>query len=424
LSQLSQGCYDTVIGAWQSCTDHGGCQELECNVVQAVTDAAACHQDICNSQVFLDRWLSLCSVSATRSAFDEQVRQCWTTPPPTTTPVPVAPVRETLAGGLSMILLWVGLAALFVCMSMVAVKVLMARHTWSESRLWRGSLAFLRRCAAKMMRRNVVVVPNPESEQRRGSVASSTSSASYKGQHMPKKEQKEPPGTPPKMPFGPFGGDARKMTSKGTFKTPPHVSGQSWSTTGSPWYAAANTATPPPGTSPWPSPGSVFQTTKEAWSPPPERSEPSPARPVPPRSPSRIPWKTPFRRNSMPNIQADAEKNANSPDSYTNVDAIPRSASKDSTSSGGPISPRKLSKELQQVRKGVTKQQLLQISSPKSLRKELSRQRETCTLAERRRLFKDLLLRWHPDKNAGDELRAAEMFQTLQECKEWFFSDD
>jgi hypothetical protein len=42
------------------------------------------------------------------------------------------------------------------------------------------------------------------------------------------------------------------------------------------------------------------------------------------------------------------------------------------------------------------------------------------TADQRKKLFKEFQLRWHPDKNAGDEVRATEMFRTLQECKVWF----
>lgn len=42
------------------------------------------------------------------------------------------------------------------------------------------------------------------------------------------------------------------------------------------------------------------------------------------------------------------------------------------------------------------------------------------TAEQRKKLFKEFQLRWHPDKNVGDEVRATEMFRTLQQCKIWF----
>lgn len=43
---------------------------------------------------------------------------------------------------------------------------------------------------------------------------------------------------------------------------------------------------------------------------------------------------------------------------------------------------------------------------------------------ERKRTFNQLCLRWHPDKNVGDEVKAKEMFQTLQDNKDWFLLDE
>jgi hypothetical protein len=48
---------------------------------------------------------------------------------------------------------------------------------------------------------------------------------------------------------------------------------------------------------------------------------------------------------------------------------------------------------------------------------------ETASLAVRRRFFMDQCLRWHPDKNVGNEHRAKLMFQLLQSRKEWFLKD-
>jgi len=96
----------------------------------------------------------------------------------------------------------------------------------------------------------------------------------------------------------------------------------------------------------------------------------------------------------------------------------------DSPDSDNPISRKALSKELRQVQSAASKEQLLRITSPGKLRKELQRNKDVAPIAERRRLFKELLLRWHPDKNAGNEQHAAEMFQALQECKDWFLADE
>ncbi|CAE8689312.1 unnamed protein product, partial [Polarella glacialis] len=47
----------------------------------------------------------------------------------------------------------------------------------------------------------------------------------------------------------------------------------------------------------------------------------------------------------------------------------------------------------------------------------------TTTAEQRRKIFKVLLLRWHPDKNVGNEDHATEMFRALQESKGWFLFD-
>jgi len=39
---------------------------------------------------------------------------------------------------------------------------------------------------------------------------------------------------------------------------------------------------------------------------------------------------------------------------------------------------------------------------------------------ERRKFFLRELLKWHPDKNNGHEEEATEVFQFLQEKKDWF----
>jgi len=44
--------------------------------------------------------------------------------------------------------------------------------------------------------------------------------------------------------------------------------------------------------------------------------------------------------------------------------------------------------------------------------------------AERRRFFREQLLKYHPDKNIGEEDKAAEMFKVLQDNKAWFLNED
>jgi len=61
--------------------------------------------------------------------------------------------------------------------------------------------------------------------------------------------------------------------------------------------------------------------------------------------------------------------------------------------------------------------------SPIALALELAKLRESNTLAVRKRYWKEQCLRWHPDKNVGDEQNATRMFQVLQEKKDWFLSD-
>jgi len=50
--------------------------------------------------------------------------------------------------------------------------------------------------------------------------------------------------------------------------------------------------------------------------------------------------------------------------------------------------------------------------------------RRLTTNADRRKLFKELQLRWHPDKNVGDEVHASEMFKALQDSKSWFLLEE
>mmetsp|Transcript_14716 Transcript_14716/g.42174 ORF Transcript_14716/g.42174 Transcript_14716/m.42174 type:complete len:368 (-) Transcript_14716:282-1385(-) len=60
--------------------------------------------------------------------------------------------------------------------------------------------------------------------------------------------------------------------------------------------------------------------------------------------------------------------------------------------------------------------------SPQALAAELERLRQS-GLPERRRYFLAQCLKWHPDKNAGNEARATQMFHVLQEKKDWFLSN-
>lgn len=50
--------------------------------------------------------------------------------------------------------------------------------------------------------------------------------------------------------------------------------------------------------------------------------------------------------------------------------------------------------------------------------------RRVTASADRKKLFKELQLRWHPDKNVGDEVQASEMFKALQESKGWFLLEE
>lgn len=55
---------------------------------------------------------------------------------------------------------------------------------------------------------------------------------------------------------------------------------------------------------------------------------------------------------------------------------------------------------------------------------ELRHLKRKTSNADRKKLFKELQLRWHPDKNVGDERRASEMFKALQDSKGWFLFED
>eukprot|EP00930_Biecheleria_cincta_P007598 TRINITY_DN10882_c0_g1_i1.p1 TRINITY_DN10882_c0_g1~~TRINITY_DN10882_c0_g1_i1.p1 ORF type:complete len:384 (-),score=41.37 TRINITY_DN10882_c0_g1_i1:193-1281(-) len=65
----------------------------------------------------------------------------------------------------------------------------------------------------------------------------------------------------------------------------------------------------------------------------------------------------------------------------------------------------------------------LDVQSVAGMVQQLRQLRDSTTASERRKIFKDLQLKWHPDKNAGDEERATEIFRALQDNKSWFLSD-
>lgn len=53
---------------------------------------------------------------------------------------------------------------------------------------------------------------------------------------------------------------------------------------------------------------------------------------------------------------------------------------------------------------------------------ELANAKEKLSLDERQKLFKRLLIKWHPDKNPDDQDVATRVFQELQEKKDWLLS--
>eukprot|EP00927_Polykrikos_kofoidii_P047792 TRINITY_DN42077_c0_g1_i1.p1 TRINITY_DN42077_c0_g1~~TRINITY_DN42077_c0_g1_i1.p1 ORF type:complete len:1013 (-),score=121.79 TRINITY_DN42077_c0_g1_i1:518-3460(-) len=61
--------------------------------------------------------------------------------------------------------------------------------------------------------------------------------------------------------------------------------------------------------------------------------------------------------------------------------------------------------------------------SPETLATHLSSMKSSADVATRRRFFLAQCLRWHPDKNAGDEARSTQMFHILQEKKDWFLAE-
>jgi hypothetical protein len=53
---------------------------------------------------------------------------------------------------------------------------------------------------------------------------------------------------------------------------------------------------------------------------------------------------------------------------------------------------------------------------------ELAKAKETLSLEDRQKLYKRLLIKWHPDKNPEDQEVATRVFQELQEKKDWLLS--
>lgn len=361
LARLSEGCYGTIIEAWQSCTarhEAAGCGQLPCVVMGAVAQAQACQTDMCNmtsgspGSIFLERWLGLCDDNATRTVFAARLQDCKAKDAPEARVEAVEEeVGSSIAGSIVVTLLWIFGAAFACCLSMVLAKVIIIRQHLLETRAYRRLRAGLQAVELWVRRRRSVVVVSGGKATPKGS----------------------PPATPPK---------GLSRSESGVSTKPPSTAGVSWSRASSPFRAS-------PGSSKTESsPG--FE-ARQAWTPEPEAA--------------KFPWRPPRGRGAGRQAREDSK-------------GRPAASSPEPASESASPSPAK------KPRKAATKQQLLEIDSPKSLRKELQCQREATSLAERKRLFRDLVLRWHPDKNVGNEQHAAEMFQSLQECKEWFFSND
>lgn len=63
------------------------------------------------------------------------------------------------------------------------------------------------------------------------------------------------------------------------------------------------------------------------------------------------------------------------------------------------------------------------VLTPEALVRELRRLRHLAGPSDRRQIFREQRLRWHPDKNPGHEEFARGMFQALEGTKKWFLSD-
>lgn len=64
-----------------------------------------------------------------------------------------------------------------------------------------------------------------------------------------------------------------------------------------------------------------------------------------------------------------------------------------------------------------------QATSPEILAEQLTSVREQLSTPERKKHFKELCLKWHPDKNVANQDHATKMFQVLQEKKSWFLNE-
>jgi len=62
--------------------------------------------------------------------------------------------------------------------------------------------------------------------------------------------------------------------------------------------------------------------------------------------------------------------------------------------------------------------------SPSALARELTRIKQSQSTEERKKYYKNMCIKWHPDKNIGQEDLATPMFQVLQEKKDWFLREE
>jgi DnaJ-class molecular chaperone len=65
----------------------------------------------------------------------------------------------------------------------------------------------------------------------------------------------------------------------------------------------------------------------------------------------------------------------------------------------------------------------IQLTPEDQLKKYLDSQASS-SLNDRKVIFKDLMLKYHPDKNQDKAAEATEMFQFLQRQKTWFLRED
>jgi len=354
-SQLTRDCRAAVVQAWTHCNSQAACS-LACSIVRTTAGAPGCKQDLCYGREFLDRYLDLCQSDPTaRKAYQEQALSCNGAPNSQAPGGSTSEAEQSIAGHIALMLVWILLAAIACCVSMVCLRV---AYQWSSNPrdpppAVRRTVAWVRNwpVVLRWSQKSRVVLPEGGG-QKKTPAPSST------------EKQKGWPG--------------------------PTI-----------YKARTSAATSDPST-----PGDRGR--RYAW----EGEGPAAATPSKTGGPAR---KMQGRRNhTMPDLKA-AQSHKSGPASPD---------SEDSPDSSNPISQKALSKELRQVQSVASKEQLLRITSPKQLRKELHRNKDVALIAERRRIFKELLLKWHPDKNAGNEQHAAEMFQALQECKDFFLADE